>query len=123
MKKLLLIFSSLFLMAASIYADPIDKEKAMSIASKFISSKAKRAQGMNGKGTALIPVQETTLMTSFENYRPGAVHAFTIGEQDGGVIFIAGDDCMNEVIGYTDHGSWSHNMPPALKSYINAIGP
>lgn len=121
MKKLLLIFSSLFLMAASIYADPIDKEKAMSIASKFISSKAKRAQGMNGKGTALIPVQETTLMQSFENYRPGAVHAFTIGEQDGGVIFIAGDDCMNEVIGYTDHGSWSDNMPPALKAYMNAI--
>lgn len=104
MKKL---FFSLLLccMAGVVCADPIGPSRALKIAAAYVEeapvkvayAPARRSSGLQVAGDTLAPY-----------------YIVSRGDNAGFVI-VSGDDCLPEIIGYTDTGDFvAEQMPPAL---------
>ena len=116
-KKLSLILSALML-SASVMADPIDAEKAKSLAAQFMPSAnsqpqlVKTASRRSTSGRRLAPAYQKT----------APYYIFSRGENLGFVI-VSGDDALPEVLGYTESGDYDEdNMSPFLRWYLNYYG-
>lgn len=105
MKKtfLLLLFISF---VCSVSADPIGPSQALKIASAYIKStpSAKYAHPIRRSSTRSVSEADTL----------APLYIVSRGENAGFVI-VSGDNCLPEVIGYTEHGDFNEaDMPPAL---------
>ena len=116
-KKLSLILSALML-SASVMADPIDAEKAKSLAAQFMPSAnsqpqlVKTASRRSTSGRRLAPAYQKT----------APYYIFSRGENLGFVI-VSGDDALPEVLGYTESGDYDEdNMSPFLRWYLDYYG-
>lgn len=104
MKKLFLTtLASLVLTSA--FADPITPQKAMQIAQQY-----------------LVPGYTMNMKLKAKAKKPTTQNApyyiISRGENQGYVI-VAGDDCLSEVLGYTDCGGFDPNdLPPALEDML-----
>ncbi|MBQ7686833.1 MAG: C10 family peptidase [Bacteroidaceae bacterium] len=117
MKKLSLLLSSL-MVSASLMADPIDAERAKSLAAQFMPSAGtqpelvKTAARRSSSGRRLAP--------AYQKVAP--YYIFSRGENLGFVI-VSGDDALPEVLGYTESGDYDEtNMSPFLKWYLDYYG-
>lgn len=106
-----LYFCLLWLLVVTLcQADPILPERAMQIAASY----AKSAGGLR----KVVPSGNLKSLT------PGAaegelLYIFDRGEGEGFVI-VSGDDCMPEILGYTDQGDFIESeMPPALLELLD----
>lgn len=104
MKKNLLVLISCF-MAGVVYADPVGPSRALKIASMYMDASpsticytpSRRTRGQLAPADTLAPY-----------------YIVSRGDNAGFVI-VSGDDCLPEVIGYTDNGDFvEEQMPPAL---------
>ncbi|MBR6203384.1 MAG: Spi family protease inhibitor, partial [Bacteroidaceae bacterium] len=110
MKKLTLLFT-LMSVALTLQADPITRAKAMQLAQEFM------VPGYQMSLAIEAPTRRAAAATATEATAP--YYVISRGENQGYVI-IAGDDCLPEVLGYTDHGNFdASNLPPALQEMLD----
>ena len=113
MKKFLLGFMSA-LVSATMMADPIDMEKAKSLA---ISLMPTNAEPVLVKTAVRNEAKSRTLDESVKATAP--YYIFSRGENQGFVI-VSGDDCLPEILGYTESGDFDEeSLPPHLLNWLN----
>lgn len=94
-------------MLASASADPITPQKAMQIAQEYF---------VPGK-TMTMSVRAKARKATTQNSPYYIISRGT----DCGYVIVAGDDCLPEVLGYTDSGNFDANdLPPALQDMLEA---
>lgn len=104
MKKLL-VLSSALLTALGMSADPITPTKAMQLAQEY----------MVPGHQMMMTMQAKSRKASTQN---APYYIISRGENQGFVI-VAGDDCLPEVLGYTDQGDFdATNLPEALQDML-----
>lgn len=123
-KTFTFILVSLFL-ATSIFAGPIDQEKAFEIASSFWNSNPKFK-----KGVQLQPVHadKASKAPSRDNTTANDAQYYIFSSSNNcGFVIVSGDDKLTPIVGYSDNGN-SEEMPPALvewlaeySSYVNDV--
>lgn len=100
-------------------AAPVTAEQAKQAAIKFLNHKSS-----NRRTAKALNLQRRVLNAVSINERP-MVYAFNVGENDGFVL-VSGSDLTDEVIGYSDHGTFNEeqmpdNMRSWLRSYAKAV--
>lgn len=106
-KNLLLLLLLVITSVEGVVADPIGPLQALKIASSYLKENLSSAQ--------MVPMHRslTRSMTSdADSLAP--LYVINRGENAGFVI-VSGDNCLPEIIGYTDSGDFvEEDMPPAL---------
>lgn len=108
--KRALCMLALFVMAnAAVTAAPVSKESATNAARQFLSQRG-------------IAAQLSQLPQSSRMMMPGkatpAYYAFNVGENEGFVV-VSGDDRTEEVLGYSDHGTFNdEKMPENMRAWL-----
>ncbi len=102
------------LSAVAAIANPIDENKAKAIASQYMLP----GHVMNLVNTAKrAPSKARKLPASVASIAP--YYVYSRGEGMGYIV-VSGDDCLPEVLGYTEQGDFDEsNLPPALKDMLN----
>ena len=112
MKRLIFLFAAMVGMALTATADPIDPSKAAEIASRFTVQEpllVKRAVRNAAKARVLAA---KTIETS-------PYYIYSRGENQGFVI-VSGDDCLPEVLGYTESGDFDpETASPQLLGWLD----
>ncbi|MBQ9640845.1 MAG: C10 family peptidase [Bacteroidaceae bacterium] len=113
MKKLLSLLT-FALAAVNASADPVDADAARLLAADFLGQDnltlVKKAQRTETKARKLSPAVAAT--APFYIYSRGAGR---------GYIIVAGDDCMPDILGYTEQGDFDeNNIPEGLQDMFNA---
>ena len=99
-------------------ADPIDYEKAKTLAAQFMPTTAIQPQLVKRAGRRSVSGRQ--LSPAYQNVAP--YYIFSRGENQGFVI-VSGDDALPEVLGYTEQGNYDEaNMPPFLRWYLDYYG-
>lgn len=107
MKKTLHLIVLLFLFAGEMYADRINNEEALVIASEFFNSET-------GRQNAPAIDAPLRLAEASDGY-----YAFTRGTNNGYVIVAADDRASNNVLGYAFEGTFDPNtMPDAMRWWL-----
>ena len=89
------------------YADTVSKSEAWLKAQPYMKSQSSMSRAMRG----------VSGVTGTDESQP--LYIFSRGENEGFVI-VSGDDCLPDIIGYTEGGDYDEaNMPPALKAIID----
>ena len=111
--KILTLLSSL-LCSAMAGANPIDASKALDIASRYL---------VPGNAMQLVSkAKRTPERAKFlpKNIADTAPYYIISRGFDKGFVIVSGDDCLPEILGYTDSGNFDEeNMPPALREWLN----
>jgi hypothetical protein len=108
-KKTLLCFVAL--VSLSSWADPIDRNRAKEIASGYLA--------IPGAEPQLVVSSNGARLVSGVSEQKSPLYIFSRGENAGFVI-VSGDDCLPEVLGYTESGNFVESeMPPALIEWLN----
>lgn len=116
MKKKLLL-GALLLVAVGAKADPIDLQKAKDIASDYLID---TTEAMLVKRAGRDEAKARRLPAKTREAAP--YYVFSRGEGQGFVI-VSGDDCLPQVLGYTESGDFVENqMPPQLLSWLETMG-
>lgn len=125
MKKTFTFILVLLFLATSIFAGPIDQEKAFEIASSFWNSNPKLK-----KGVQLQPVHadKASKAPSRDNTTANDAQYYIFSSSNNcGFVIVSGDDKLAPIVGYSDNGN-SEEMPPALvewlaeySSYVNDV--
>lgn len=106
MKKRFVTILAILTSASVLWADPIDLARAKRIATAYMSEGV-----MPETVKSIVQTRNTTTGTS-------PLYIFNRGN-DQGFVIISGDDCMPEVLGYTEKGDFNPNeLPPALLDWI-----
>ncbi len=118
-KELLIVVLSIFMTTSHMKADPITREQAQQKAETLI----KRLNGSQ----KLSPVTGRRLAPSHMNQQDSTspYYVFNRGNQEGYII-IAGDDAIEQALGYTDSGEFDYdqipdNMKYWLEDYVEYI--
>lgn len=107
--KRIQLFLVLSLFAIIAAADPIGIVRAQALADKY-----KKSSGVS-LVTAKVSQRRRAAKVS-KDVQP--LYIFNRGVNEG-IVIISGDDCLPEVLGYTEGGDYNEaEMPPALKGYI-----
>lgn len=106
MKKNYLLISVLCCIASLVSANPVGPTQALKIASAYLQGEASVSR--------VAPFRRATTRAVAEADTLAPLYVISRGENAGFVI-VSGDDCLPEIIGYTDSGDFVEaNMPPAL---------
>lgn len=112
MKKELLLTAIAFAAVSSVSADPIDLAKAKNIASKLAADSEVELVTSASRSEAKL----RTLSKEYLNTAP--YYIFSRGENKGFII-VSGDDCLPEILGYTESGDFvEENMPEQLLGWL-----
>ncbi|MDE5739000.1 MAG: C10 family peptidase [Bacteroidaceae bacterium] len=108
MKKLC-VTASLLLAAIGVSADPITPQRAMQIAQEYM------VEGYTMNLAVKAKARHATAASAIS----APYYVISRGENQGYVI-VAGDDCLPEILGYTESGNFdSSNLPPALQGMLD----
>lgn len=95
-------------------ANPINPRKAQSIALEYLVPGHQMSLVATAKRN---PAKAATLNAEVAGTQP--YYVFSRGAGLGYVV-VSGDDCLPEVLGYTDYGDFdADNLPPALKDMLD----
>ena len=115
MKKTVTLIQVLLFLATSLFAGPIDQEKALGIASSFWKDNAKLR-----KDTQLKPISSAKASNAPSRdktvARDAQYYIFSSSDHHGFVI-VSGDDMLTPIVGYSDNGTLNE-MPPALEEWL-----
>ncbi|MGM9804242.1 MAG: thiol protease/hemagglutinin PrtT [Muribaculaceae bacterium] len=107
MKKLLLSLFAI-LMVLPVWAKQIDPSDAKDVASKFVR-KTTRLKSLAGDSDPLLAYIAST----------GSVNNFYVYNlAKGGFVIVAADDCVEQVLGYSENGSFNINAIPENMRYM-----
>ena len=105
MKKLFLFFFILIISVIPIYANPIDRNLALTAAQRFATTQF---------------AMERAMPQLVYTGQDEAYYVFNIG--DNSFVIIAGDDAHRPVIGFSDQSSFNaYNIPPGLAYYLDGV--
>ena len=105
MKRKYLLLSLLICVTNFVSADPIGPSKALKIASAYLQESSV---------AHVAPFRRVATRAVAESDTLAPLYIVSRGENAGFVI-VSGDDCLPEIIGYTDTGDFvEEQMPPAL---------
>lgn len=111
MKKAILYAVAGLCLPTVLSADPIGVERAQQIASAFVKKEGSVPRLVKSARRVKSKAQTA-------NGQDAPVYVYSRGENQGFVI-VSGDDCLPEVLGYTDSGDFVESqMPPALLDMI-----
>lgn len=118
MKKLTILLICC-LTSMVITAAPVTAEQAKQAAIKFLNHKSS-----NRRAAKALNLQRPILNAVSLEERP-MLYAFNVGDNEGFVL-VSGSDLTDEIIGYSDHGTFDEeqmpdNMRSWLESYANAV--
>lgn len=115
MKKQLLL-GALLLTATSAMADPIDLQKATAIASDYLSENTAEPMLVKRAERDMSKARHLPAKTA----QAAPYYIFSRGAGKGFVI-VSGDDCLPDVLGYTEEGDFIEDqMPPQLLSWLDS---
>ncbi|MGN0213235.1 MAG: C10 family peptidase [Muribaculaceae bacterium] len=107
MKKFLLSLFAI-LMVLPVWAKQIDPSDAKDVASKFVR-KTTRLKSLAGDSDPLLAYTAST----------GSVNNFYVYNlAKGGFVIVAADDCVEQVLGYSENGSFNINAIPENMRYM-----
>lgn len=99
------------LAVASVSANPISKAKALQIAQEFMVPGHQMTVQIQAKSRRAAATNDAEATAPYYIISRGA---------DQGFVIVAGDDCLPEVLGHTDHGDFDPNdLPPALQDMLD----
>lgn len=111
-KKILTIVIGLLTPFLAI-AGVIDQQAAQQIAERFA-----QLHGVQGVEYANQPSASRMLVSS--TAVPSSLHVFNMGHSEGFVI-VSGDDRTEEILGYSDHGSFdAERMPENMRCWLQS---
>lgn len=117
-KRLLLSILSMALAGAAVYSAPIRPDKALGIASDFVSSATSRKimnRVKNGSSQMKLAYTHTDKASGLN-----AFYVFTRGVS-GGYVLVSGDDRAPLILGYTDNGSFDgKDIPQSMRGMIES---
>jgi hypothetical protein len=100
----------LAVVSASAWADPIGRSRAKEIAADYMR--------ITGTEPQLVARSNGSRLVAGTVERDAPLYIFSRGDNAGFVI-VSGDDCLPEVLGYTETGNFVESeMPPALLEWI-----
>lgn len=98
----------------TVQAAPIDCQQALQAARQFVTPRGKTITSTHPR--ALAPSHPRTSMAD-----EAAYYVFDI-DNKGGFVIVAGDDSVEPVIGYVEHGSFdADNMPDAMRWFLETF--
>ena len=101
--------ASFMLAAVGMSADPITPQRAMQIAQEYMVEGHTMSLAVKAKARRAIATTDVS----------APYYVISRGENQGFVI-VAGDDCLPEVLGYTESGDFDDsNLPPALQEMLD----
>lgn len=112
MKKILLI-SIYLLVSVSFFAAPVDRETAKAVAKEFLS---KRGIVLPDQPKIAYRAAKKSPVQQQNSY----YYVFNVGN-DAGFVVTSGDDRIDGILGYTDHGSFDiNNMPDNMRAFLQS---
>lgn len=95
------------------YGDPIGRDKAVTIAGRFLRNGGSRTLDASLKVTNDVPGTKA----------PEEVPYFIVEDPAGGFVIVSNETAMVPILGYSYTGSTGTGMqmPPALKEWLNAV--
>lgn len=112
------LLTAVLLIASSAlaYADPISEAEARKIASNFCAENTYQTEVTLVKRATRTEAKARNLSTSTQATSP--YYIYSRGENQGFVI-VSGDDCLPEILGYTESGNWEEaSQVPALQGWL-----
>lgn len=107
--KNLYVAAGMLLATLSVSADPITPQRAMQIAQEYMVEGHVMNLALKAKARRSVAAISAT----------APYYVISRGENQGFVI-VAGDDCLPEVLGYTETGDFdASNLPPALQEMLD----
>ena len=125
MKKILLLVSILLLTAThSLWAGPIDENRAREIALAFFSGKATRSAGVDVElewaGRSITTGTATTFSSTATTKGDATLYIYNRTDNRGFVI-VAGRDCANPIIAYSDKKDFNYeDMAESTRAILAA---
>lgn len=116
MKRFTLLLSSLLLLVSSVFANPIDPEKASEIATRFWNRTTKQKSGSTLQLMARNDMSKSGSRFVTPKSNPG-FYIFT-PEDEKGFVIISGDDELTPIVGFSATAK-AGEMPPALCDLLN----
>ena len=111
MKRFALFFS-LFMLCLVVKANPVSRSQALKEAKSFLASKGVE---MNTSDAAYRAPRKANAQEGESSY----YYIFNVGNDEGFVI-VSGDDRTEQILGYSDSGSFDEeNMPEPLKEWLD----
>jgi len=98
------------------HADPINEAAARKIATAFCAENSNQSEVTLVKRAARSEAKARRLSSSTQVTSP--YYIYSRGE-DQGFVIVAGDDCLPEILGYTESGNWDEaSQVPALQGWL-----
>ncbi len=117
-KRITLIASVVTLFIGSVYATPVDPNRALNVAEQFMPSKPTHKK--NAKGT---PQQLSEIV--YTHYMPQSGRpAIYVVNLNGGFALISADDVAHPVLGYNYGKPWPTNVDsiaPSVKGFLDDL--
>ena len=111
MKRFALFFS-LFMLCLVVKANPVSRSQALKEAKSFLATKGVE---MNTSEAAYRAPRKANAQEGESSY----YYIFNVGNDEGFVI-VSGDDRTEQILGYSDSGSFDEeNMPEPLKEWLD----
>ena len=108
------LFSIIFMCAVAAFAGPVTMDKAAEKASAFL-----KARGLGDLSTISLAYQCKPATTGMAAPAKNAYY-YVFNNEHQGFIIVSGDDCAEEVLGYSDSGSFDiDNIPENLKGLLD----
>ena len=109
------LFSIILLCSVSAFAGPVTMEKATEKASAFF-----RARGVGDQSTISLAYQCRQVATTGMAVPAKDAYYYVFNNNNNGFVVVSGDDCAEDVLGYSESGSFdANNIPENLRGLLD----
>lgn len=109
------LFSVILLCTVSAFAGPVTMEKAAEKASAFF-----RTRGMGDQNTISLAYQCRQVATTGMAVPAKDAYYYVFNNNNEGFVVVSGDDCADDVLGYSESGSFdADNIPENLRGLLD----
>ena len=113
MKRLIIIVTAMLLTALNVSAQQISREVAAQKASAFVNKDNSQVKQM-----LTLAYKADKAATPFSSKDDAYLYVFNKGFNQGFVV-VSGDERTNDILGYSNEGSFDpNNLPPSLKYFL-----
>lgn len=116
MKKFYSILFLFLLIAVGVSADPVSKETALKSAQSFMSKRHLHATG----NLSLAYKSVRSHASKGRGVAAKDAYYYVFNHEEGGFVIVSGDDATEEILGYSDTGTFdTNNIPENMKELLD----
>ena len=116
MKKFYSILFLFLLIAVGVSADPVSKETALKSAQSFMSKRHLHATG----DLSLAYKSVRSHASKGRGVAAKDAYYYVFNHEEGGFVIVSGDDATEEILGYSDTGTFdTNNIPENMKELLD----